>query len=56
MSERTIAAGDESPAEQDKSGSEDQGGSEVDQNEPLPATKPRRNGPNALDLESAWDY
>jgi hypothetical protein len=56
MSERTIAAGDESTAEQDQSASEDQAGSELYPSDHLPATKPRRNGPNALDLESAWDY
>ena len=55
MSERTIAAGDESAAEQDHSGSEDHEAPELDQNEPLPATTPRQSGPNALDLASAWD-
>jgi hypothetical protein len=55
MTERATAAGDESTAEQDRTGYEDLEGSELDQSEPLPATKPRRNGPNALALESAWD-
>jgi hypothetical protein len=56
MTERATPAGDESTAEQGQSESEGQQGSEPYQSDQLPATKPRRNGPNALDLESAWDY
>jgi hypothetical protein len=55
MTERATAAGDESTAEQGRTGYEDLEGLELDQIDSLPATKPRRHGPNALDLDSAWD-
>jgi hypothetical protein len=56
MTDRTNPDRDEPAADEDQSASDvDHEGSELDQSEPLPATRPRRTGPNALALESAWD-
>lgn len=56
MTDHTNPDLDEQASDQDELAFDaDQGGSELDRNEPLPATKPRRTGPNALALESAWD-
>jgi hypothetical protein len=56
MTDHTNLDLDEQAPDQDQSAFDaDQEGYELDRSEQLPATTPRKTGPNALTLKSAWD-